>query len=142
MARDEQTPSIRTRRPRARPVRISADGVGGHRVVHDAGGEDTGGGSVVGSTDADHERDEVFFSRVRGTGARCLMPVDQLLAALRGGLVEDVVEPVIEVLVRLAADGPEVVIAHPRADDEHVVVAEGLERLADVEVLLGVEAPP
>lgn len=67
----------------------------------------------MGSTDADHEWDEVFFSRVRDMGARCLMPVDQLLAALGWRLVEDVVEPVIEVLSLSAASGSEVVITHP-----------------------------
>ena len=99
--------------------------------------------SSVGA-DRDHQRQQMVLGGVRDASARGARPVEQGLAACRGGGIDDVAgQPVVELARRSGAgraEQPEVVEREAAADDEHAFVAQRGECTSDGEVLRRVVA--
>ncbi|MNY16648.1 hypothetical protein D3C86_1499240 [compost metagenome] len=104
------------------------------------------GAILPGGAGGHHQRDEVLRARVGEAPPRRLVPADQLLVARRAvGIAERVVEPPVKGLgeaigLRLIPEeGPQVVVAHAAAHDEHSLVPQGRERSPDGQVLGRIE---
>ena len=99
---------------------------------------------LAGGARHDHERDQMVFARMRGTGGRRGRPVQQPLRAfLRSRFDERLIEPSVKRCGRRPSrathDPVRIMKAESAADDQHALVAQRSDQFADPDVLGRIE---